>query len=152
MTLLISSFIVLQVILFFLMTFHDWVHFPPLTDIRSLEKKSTVKGRLINSTLFALMVLIPLSITWVYKDCSMPFYQALTVFNFYFFLSVGTVFSWWVPYFLGSSLEHKENFSEYKNTHHFLPQRSDNVVPNTFHVIMHFFIWTCAVLAFIELF
>ena len=35
---IISLFIVLQLILLFFMTFHDWVHIPPLTNIRDLEK------------------------------------------------------------------------------------------------------------------
>lgn len=124
------------------MTFHDWVHVPPLTDIRELEKHSSYKGRLINSALFALWVLIPLGVTWWNKDCLTRSVLSVPV-VLYSILTVGTIFSWWVPYFFGSSDEHKAHFAEYKTTHHFLPKRGTHVVPNTFHVFLHSVIWTC---------
>lgn len=39
-------FIVLQVILLFFISLHDWVHIPPFTDIRELEKHHSKVGRL----------------------------------------------------------------------------------------------------------
>jgi len=41
----------------------------------------------------------------------------------------------------------KADFAEYENTHHFLPARGDNVVPNTLHVILHLQIWICFILS-----
>lgn len=143
---IIICFIILQIILFFFMTFHDWVHLPPLTDIRALEKHSSKQGRVINSIIFALIVLIPLSLTWFYEP-NFPQWTLITIVSFYGLLSLGTILSWWVPYFFGSSQAHKQGFAEYKNTHHFLPARGDNVVPNTFHVILHLQIWSCFAIA-----
>ncbi len=138
----ISIFIILQIILFFFMTFHDWVHLLPLTDIRALEKHSTKKGRLINSIIFALLMLIPLLLTWRYQN-NFSLWILITIIGFYGLLTLGTLLSWWGTYFFGSSEKHKADFAEYKNTHHFLPARGDNVIPNTLHVIMHLQIWTC---------
>ena len=140
---IIQIFIILQIILFFFMTFHDWVHVPPLTDIRELEKHSTKKGRIISSIIFAVIVLIPLFLTWIYR-VNYPLWVLISITNFYGLLSLGTILSWWVPYFFGSySEKHKAAFAEYRHTHHFLPAIGDNVIPNTFHVILHLQIWTC---------
>lgn len=143
---IIYFFIAVQIILFFLMTFHDWIHLPPLTDIRTLEKYSSFEGRLINSFIFALMILIPLVLTWIYK-LRFPFWVIITIVIFYAVLTLGTIASWWIPYFFGSSDMHKEGYQEYKKTHHFLPRRGDNIVPNTFHVILHFHIWTSLIIS-----
>lgn len=124
------------------MTLHDWIHLPPLTDIRELEKYSTKKGRFINSTIFFFIIFIPLFLTWYYQSY-FPRWALITIANFYGWLTLGTLLSWWMPYFFGSSQSHKLAFIEYKNTHHFLPPRGDNVIPNTFHVILHLQIWIC---------
>lgn len=140
---LISCFLFLQVILLFLMTFHDWVHVPPFTNIRELEKHSTVIGRAINSALFFVLIFIPLCLTWYYQPI-FPRWVVISLTRFYGCLTVGTIISWWIPYFFGGcSDKYKSGFIEYRNTHHFLPSRGDNIVPNTFHVILHGCIWSC---------
>ena len=139
---ILSIFILLQSVLLLFMTFHDWVHLPPLTDIRELEKHSTKMGRLINSIVFFFLIFIPLFLTWHYQP-NFPLWVLISIVNFYGWLTLGTILSWWVPYFFGSSEKHKADFAEYKNTHHFLPAIGDNVIPNTFHVILHVQIWVC---------
>ncbi len=139
-------FIVLQAILLFFITFHDWVHLPPLLDMREMEKHSTKKGRAINSFIFFLFIAVPLSLTWVYQP-NYPFWVKIVLVSVYGVLTTGTVMSWWVPYFFGSSDEHKKNYIEYENTHHFLPPLGNNIVPNTFHVILHLQIWTCFIIS-----
>lgn len=144
---IISIFIVLQIILLFFMTFHDWVHLPPLTDIREMEKHSSWTGRFINSTVFFFLIFIPLFLTWHYR-LNYSFWVTLNIVIFYALLTLGTIISWWIPYFLGSYSESFKNvFDEYKTTHHFLPAIGDNVIPNTFHVILHLQIWTCLVIS-----
>jgi hypothetical protein len=128
------------------MAFHDWVHFPPLTNIRELEKYSSLSGRVINSFIFFLMIAIPLWLTWYYQP-HYSFWVKFSLLNFYGWLTLGTLMSWWIPYFFGSSEQHKKDFTEYKNTHHFLPARGNNVTPNTFHVILHLQIWTCFIIS-----
>lgn len=95
---IILIFIILQIILLPQMALHDWVHLPPLTDIRELEKHSTKKGRLINSIIFAFLIIIPLGLTY-YCQPDFSFLAKITIFNFYFLLTIGTIFSWWLPYF-----------------------------------------------------
>lgn len=146
MEMFLLLFILLQIILLFFMTLHDWIHIPPLTNIRELEKYSTKKGRIANSTVFFFLIFIPLLLTSLYQP-NFPLWVLITIVNFYWFLTSGTIFSWWVPYFFGSSAAHKAAFAEYKNTHHFLPARGDNIVPNTFHVILHLQIWICCGIA-----
>lgn len=102
------------------MTFHDWVHLPPLTNIREMEKYSTRTGRLINSLLFFFIIFIPLVLTKYYQP-SYPFWALVSIASFYGLLTIGTITSWWIPYFFGSYTEEfKEGSKEYKNTHHFL--------------------------------
>lgn len=139
---IILFFITLQTILLFIITLHDWIHLPPLTDIKELEKHHSKKERFINSTIFFFIVFIPLLLTWLYKS-DLSLWVLITLNCAYGLLTLGTILSWWVPYLFGSSIEHKKEFAEYYNTHHFLPARGDNVIPNTFHVIMHLLIWTC---------
>ncbi len=143
---IVTIFIILQVVLLFVMTFHDWVHLPPLTDIRELEKYSTKKGRVINSLIFFLLVCIPLLLTTLYQP-ELFLCVKITIISMYGLLTFGTVFAWWIPYFFGSSEKHKNDFIEYRTTHHFLPKRGDNIVPNTFHVLLHLLIWSCFVLS-----
>lgn len=139
----VSVFIALQIVLLFFMTFHDWVHIPPFTDIREMEKHSDPVGRFINSTIFFFLIFIPLFLTWYYRS-NYLFWVLLNIVIFYGLLTFGTIISWWIPYFFGSySKSFKEAFDEYKYTHHFLPAIGDNVIPNTFHVILHLQIWTC---------
>jgi hypothetical protein len=153
---LISFFIVLQIILLFFMVGHDWIHVPPLTNIRELEKHSTKMGRVINSTIFFFLIFVPLFLTGYfnpsdssYSDHSAyPRWVLIIILSIYSVLSLGTIFAWWVPYIFGNySQEHAQGFAEYKNTHHFLPARRDNIAPNTLHVLLHLQIWACTAIA-----
>lgn len=140
---IISLFLLLQVMLLLFMTLHDWIHLPPLTDIRAIEKYSTKRGRLINSSIFFFLVFIPLFLTWYYAPC-FPFWVLFSIVNFYGWLSLGTILSWWIPYLFGGyTNNHKQSFVEYEQTHHFLPSIRDHVIPNTLHVILHVQIWVC---------
>lgn len=147
MELLINVYIVLQIVLLFVMSLHDWIHIPPFTDIRALERHSSVAMRLINSVIFAGVVLIPLYISRLLYDHAMTPHLAIIPVFAYGLLTIGTIASWWVPYFFGSSESFKAHFIEYQHTHHFLPARGDNIVPNTLHVILHVLIWSCFALA-----
>jgi len=128
------------------MALHDWIHLPPLTDIRELEKYSNHKSRLINSIIFFFLIFIPLLLTLLYMPI-FPLWVLISIANFYGWLTVGTIFSWWIPYFFGSSEKQKMGFAEYHKTHHFLPRRGDNIIPNTFHVILHLQIWACFIIS-----
>lgn len=139
---LISIFITLQIILFFFMILHDWLHVPPLTDVRALEKHHTKKERLVTSAINGALVLIPLLLTWHY-GLGASYGVRIIIAIIYGLLTVGSIWAWWVPYLFGSSTAHKIGFAEYRHTHHFLPKRGDRVVPNTFHVILHLQIWAC---------
>lgn len=123
------------------MLFHDWIPVPPLNNIAELKKVDSMRYRLLGSAINGLTVLIPLILTLVYRGSN--FYANLSISLFYLLLTVGTILSWWVPYFFGSSAELKKQFEKFKKTHHFLPKRSDHIVPNTLHVIIHIQVWTC---------
>ncbi len=143
---LVVIFIIVQLVLLCIMALHDWVHIPPLTDIRELEKHSSWWGRFINSCMLASFILVPLVLTWLYRR-DLPLWILWSNSAIYSILTLGTIFSWWVPYVWGSSDAHKAHFAEYRLTHHFLPKRGDNVVPNTFHVLLHILVWTCFALS-----
>ncbi len=136
-------FCLVQALTALLLAFHDWVHIPPLTDIRALEKLHSKKFRLFGSVLNVTIVLLPLGACLYYLPGPVPLWVKILAVAMYGLLTIGTIAAWWVPYFFGSSAEHKAGFAEYAPTHRFLPARGDNVVPNTFHVIMHLFIWSC---------
>ena len=140
-------FIFLQTILLIFMLFHDWIPVPPLNDVGTLKKVDGHFYRLLGSFINGATVLIPLSITLYYHQSSMPLSASVTIFSFYFFLTIGTILSWWVPYFFGSSQKHQEQFGKFKNTHHFLPARGSHVRPNTLHVILHLQVWLCLMIS-----
>lgn len=126
------------------MLLHDWIPVPPFNDVPTLEQVDGNQKRLIGVLINATTVLIPLIYTLKYRN-SVPFptSTAISIMIFYFCLTIGTIASWWIPYFFGSSVKHKIAFSKFKNTHHFLPARGDNVIPNTLHVVLHLLVWSC---------
>lgn len=140
---ILELFIALQAILLPIITLHDWIHLPPLTDVKTLRAKSSLWGLIIQTILNSLCILIPLAITcYAHSAQNLSFSQTVTILSFYALLTIGTVTACWIPYIFGSSIKHKEIFSKFDNTHHFLPPRGNNVIPNTFHVIMHLIIWS----------
>lgn len=140
---LITLFIITQVILILIMALHDWVHIPPLTNIKDLETEHSIKFRVVTSLINTFMIVVPFILTILYMPGSWPCWATITMVTFYTLLTIGTIMAWWIPYICGSSAKHKAGFAEYKNTHHFLPARGDNVIPNTFHCIMHALVWCC---------
>lgn len=140
---MMQFFIVLQFCLLMFMVFHDWIPVPPLNNIDAIKKSHSIHLRLFSSILNGSTVLIPLLITLNYYQNDIPHSACNSLVIFYAILTIGTICSWWIPYFFGSSPQHKQGFIEYKQTHHFLPPRGDNVVPNTLHVLLHLQVWIC---------
>lgn len=139
-----TAFIVLQFVLLLFMLFHDWIPVPPFNDINALKINDSNFYRIIGSFINGITVFIPFLLTiQCFHNDYIPQSTIKTVWTFYFILTVGTILSWWVPYFFGSSKKHKEAFMKFRNTHHFLPARADNVLPNTLHVILHLQVWSC---------
>lgn len=130
------------------MLFHDWIPIKPFNDIEALKLEDTTFYRLLGSIINGSVVLIPLILTLAYAhQPPIPFSIISIVFAFYLLLTIGTILSWWVPYVFGSSEKHKQHFHKFKNTHHFLPIRGDNIVPNTLHVVLHLQVWMCLVIS-----
>lgn len=145
---MITFFILLQLILLFFMIFHDWISVPPFNNIEALKISDGNLHRLLGSATNGILILIPLIITLIYRQKShFSFLAIINISIFYFFLTIGTILSWWTPYFFGSSQKQKQLFSKFKNTHYFLPKRGDNIIPNTLHVILHLQIWLCLVIS-----
>ncbi len=143
-------FIILQSILFLFMILHDWISIPPLNNIAELKGVDSDAQRLWGSMMNGFFVLVPLILTLLYyKSPFIPAWAMVTIISFYLGLTIGTIMSWWVPYFLGSSAKLKQAFKKFQPTHHFLPARGDNIIPNTLHVILHLQVWTCLVFAII---
>lgn len=144
---LLTVFIVFQIIVALLLACHDWIHIPPLTDIRALEKAHTTGQRLFGSIINTSLILVPLAVSLYYWPSRMPTWAIYFSTCVYSLLTIGTLAAWWIPYYFGSSHEHKAGFKEYAHTHTFLPRRGTNVTPNTFHFIMHLFIWSCCIMS-----
>lgn len=140
-----TFFIAVQTILFLFMLLHDWIDIPPFTDIKALRNNHSVKELLIGTITNTVLVGIPLLLTLFYASSSFPLWAAITMVCVYTLLTIGTICAWWIPYIFGSSQKHKAGFAEYRNTHHFLPARGDNVIPNTLHVVLHIFVWASLV-------
>lgn len=141
---MVTFFLILQFVLLLFMLFHDWIPLPPFNNIAALKTANTRFFLLMGSFVNGTLVLIPLTITFLYYNKeNVSIYLTLLVVIFYLTLTIGTILSWWIPYIFGSSQGHKHRFSKFKNTHHFLPSRGNNVVPNTLHVILHLQVWLC---------
>ena len=139
---LLIIFITVQITLLLFMALHDIIPVPPLNDIDTLARDHSLLSRCLNGLINSIFVIIPLALT-IYYMPNLPFWAVCTCVVFYGILTVGTVFAWWVPYLFGSSATHKQEFMMFKNTHHFLPARGDNVIPNTLHVLLHLQVWFC---------
>lgn len=138
---MITFFIVIQIILLLFMGLHDWIDIPPFTDIQELSKHHSVKERFVSAIINASFVLVALVLTVVYASTTYPLWVAIIIAVVYLLLTIGTICAWWIPYIFGSSQAHKAGFIEYRNTHHFLPARGDNVIPNTLHALLHLLVW-----------
>lgn len=145
---MITFFILLQIVLLLFMIFHDWIPVPPFNDIGAIKINDSNLYRLLGSAINGITVLIPLIITLAYyNELYIPISASITLVSFYFLLTIGTILSWWTPYFFGSSKKHKHAFNKFKNTHYFLPARGDNVIPNTLHVVLHLQVWICLIIS-----
>lgn len=142
---MVYFFVVIQSILLLFMALHDWIDLPPFTNLSALKKAHSLKFRLIGSGVNAGLVLIPLTLTFIYLTSSLPLWARLLFVAIYGLITFGTITAWWIPYFSGGYWIHgnKAGFEEYRDTHSFLPSRGDNVVPNTLHVILHVQVWIC---------
>lgn len=137
----LDLFILIQLSLALIMALHDWVDLPPLTNLKALQEKHSVLERTVTSIINTLLVLIPAALCFHYRFKAMPFGARALIFTIYSLLTIGTIAAWWIPYLFGSSEKHKQGFSEYENTHHFLPAMGNNIIPNTLHVILHLHVW-----------
>lgn len=145
---MLMFFVILQIILFLFMIFHDWIPVKPFNDVETLKRVDGNYHRLLGSFINGMTVLIPLIITLYYfKSSIIPFTPNVCICIFYLMISIGTILSWWTPYFYGSSEQHKERFKKFAKTHHFLPPRGDHVIPNTLHVVLHLQVWACFVIS-----
>lgn len=144
---MVIVFIILQAILFLFMLLHDWVSVPRFNDIETLKKVDSIKYRVFGSLVNGGLVLYPLILTIMFMPGPFPRWVAWQIFLIYLLLAIGAGCSWWIPYFCGSSAEHKEAFKKFRNTHHFLPARGDHVIPNTLHVVLHIQILLCLLTA-----
>lgn len=145
---MMAFFIVLQFLLLAFMLFHDWIPVPPLNNIPDLKRADSDYYRLLGSVINGTTVLIPLILTLIYfQKPTFPLFASISIVIFYAMITIGTILSWWVPYFFGSSPKHKQEFKKFKNTHHFLPARGDHVVPNTLHIMLHLQVWLCLALS-----
>lgn len=139
-------FIILQITLLLFMVGHDWIHVPPFTNIPELKKAHSFNDRVLTTCINTSFVLLPLLLTIRYQPY-FPERVSIILIIFYSILTLGTLCAWWIPYIWGSSEQHKHGFREYRETHHFLPKRGTNVVPNTLHVILHLQVWACLALS-----
>jgi uncharacterized membrane protein YraQ (UPF0718 family) len=134
------------------MLFHDWISVPPFNNIAALKKADDNWSRLKGSAINGISVIIPLWLTLEYFDSIPPIATLITIIYFYLGLTIGTIYSWWIPYFFGSSKQHEEKFQKFKDTHHFLPKRGNNIIPNTLHVLLHLQAWACLLISIYFLF
>src|SRR5579872_3454721 len=94
-------FVLLQIILLFFITLHDWIEIKPYNDIGFLRKNYSLYVLTKNSIIFACIVGIPLLLTLLYP--AIPLWVAVQLVIFYSLTTMGTIYSWWIPYFWGSS-------------------------------------------------
>ena len=144
---LIMLFIILQSILLLFMLLHDLIKVPPFNDIDALRATDSTSWLIFSTIVNSFCVAIPLYLTLQLFFQSAFSCARLIIVCFYALLTFGTICSWWMPYILGSSASHKMHFHKFKNTHHFLPARGNNVVPNSLHVVLHLLVWSCCALS-----
>lgn len=142
---MVYFFIGVQCLLLLFMVLHDWIDWPPFTDLPALKKAHSLKFRVLGSVVNGGLVLIPLVVTLVYLGEPLPLWSRILFVTIYGLITFGTLTAWWIPYFGGGYLIHgnQAGFEEYRNTHSFLPPRGKNVVPNTLHVLLHLQVWIC---------
>ena len=115
-------------------------------NVEDLKKAESDTRRYTDVAINALCGLIPLGLLLWYSP-NIPVWALNTIRSFYGLLLLGAFLSWWVPYIFGSPAAHRQAFEKFKNTHHFLHARGENVVPNTFHVFMHVIMLICFLLS-----
>ena len=137
---------VLQAITILIVALQNWVHLPPLTDIRTLEKYRSFKERLADSIIPTSVLIVPFIGTLVYLPGPLPQWLIWAGSFVYTYVLYGLMSQWWLPYFFTTTDEHKAESQAYKTTHHLLPARGDRVVPNTMQVIILLLVVVCWIL------
>ncbi len=149
---LILLFVLAQIIIILFNAVHDFITIAPFTDVQALRKRHSLKLLVTSAIIHTLIDLWGLFLTLFYYPGPYPLWVKINLIAIYTLLTIGIIHDWWIPYLFGSTEKHKEEYSVYKNTHHFLPARGDNVVPNTIHVLFHLLAWFCCAVSWYLLF
>lgn len=138
---MVGIFIILQCILLLVLLVHDWLPLYPFNNLPELRKVQTIRQTVIYTLINAgvcTWALLESVYYYVQPSHRFPYDPAII----YALMTIGTLYSWWFPYFFGSSNEKKMKMKPYLQTHSVLPMRADNIRPNTMHIIVHLLIWS----------
>ena len=144
---LLTLFVVSQLILIVFLIAHDWFNLVPFNDLAALHSngsKKMVISTLTNCTLFTCALLG----TLYFRMNALPLWFSCFLLITYGLPLVGGFMVWYRPLLLGGQPFNKEHFQKmYAHTHHLIPGTSEDVRPNTIRLVIHFFIVLSAALA-----
>jgi len=141
---------ILRIVQFLVTAGHDLVDIPGWVH-GSQVKAAVGRTKLVLGTLStAIFPAIAAAFALYFWSRPKPEY----VYNYWMLYCAITVISaiamWWIPYFLGTSAETAQMYSElYKGTRQVLPARGDNPRPNLFHLFLHVLFGATLILALV---
>lgn len=146
-----TLFIIAQSCLLILLALHDWVDLAPFNDLKATRATSSLKAHVATTFLNCGIIGGALVGTVWYTGKATPTWFAWYLVSAYALFLFGMFMYWYKPMLFGAGRWHKESFKdEYAHTHHVIPGGDEDIRPNTLHVVIHVFIVTSAILAFLK--
>lgn len=132
------AFLVLQIFILVFIVAHDWVPLGALNDVQTLKSGPRVRGMKIRTAANSLLVGLAIVLTLLWWSGPYPLAARIVLAAVYALLLAAEIVAWWIPFFFGASPRRTKAIqSMFAQTHSILPRRSDRIVPNTAHILLH---------------
>jgi len=144
-------FVGLQIILLVLFLIQDTVNLAPFNNLRAQIKFLGWTKTIIGTAITTGGAAASLAVAVKYAGAPLPLGAKIFYVLWWAMLMLGMYASWYKPYFFGPTPKELDLYTQlFAGTHSLLPVRRGFPGPNTFHLFLHCFIVSCAVLGILK--
>jgi hypothetical protein len=145
------TFVILQSILLAMYLVQDTVNLAPFNNLPAQVKHIGWNKLIIGTLLMSGLLATSLGLTIKYNGAALPLTGKIFFVIWWSLLMHGMFMAWYKPYFFGPTSKETEMYRQFfSGTHTILPPRHGYPGPNTLHLVLHFFMISCAVLGFLK--
>ena len=145
------SFVILQSILLAMYLVQDTVNLAPFNNLPAQVKNIGWNKLIIGTLIMCGLLAASLGLTIKYSGMPLPVGVKIFFVLWWGMQMMGMFAAWYKPYFFGPTPKEMEMYRQYfSGTHTILPARHGYPGPNTLHLVLHFFMISCAALGFLK--